>query len=199
MKRRYLWMVKRAYRGMHHPRLRQRKWWQALTRPMKDKRLWRPCRDTVAKGLAIGLLVFMLPIPQSLVAGVLAAWARANVPIAVAATWISNPLTGLVLLPLQSWVGRVILDAVGLSLAPVLDGAPPLHWTEKVQHFLAHGALGGAVIGIVLAALAYGLVYAFSAIMPHHLPVRRNGVIVRRPVMALATATAVMEEPKGEG
>jgi uncharacterized protein (DUF2062 family) len=185
MKRRYLWMVKRAYRGMRHPRLRHRKWWQALIKPMKDKRLWRPCRDTVAKGLAIGLLVFMLPIPQSLVAGVLAAWARANVPIAIAATWISNPLTGIALLPLQAWLGKTILAYFDLASQELTGEA--VGWGMKIKHFVANGALGGAVIGIVLASLAFGLTHLFSYLMPHRLP-RRN-VRVVSPVAPKSSAS----------
>jgi len=172
MKQRYLWMVKRAYRGMRHPKMRHRKWWQTLTRPMMDRRLWRPCRDTVAKGLGIGLLVFMLPIPQSLVAGILAAWARANVPIAVAATWISNPLTGVALLPLQSWVGSAILRAMDIQL----KGGDPDSWGFKIKHFLASGALGGLVIGVAMAILGFALVHLFAAVMPHHLPKRVDRV-----------------------
>lgn len=167
-------MVRRAYKGMRHPKMRHRKWWQALTKPMMDKRLWRPCRDTVAKGLAIGLLVFMLPIPQSLVAGVLAAWARANVPIAIAATWISNPLTSVALIPLQSWLGGAILRYFNLrpqQLAGATDS-----WGMKLKHFVTNGALGGLVIGVGLAILGFALVHLFSALMPHHLPKRKERI-----------------------
>ena len=73
MKRKYLWMVRRAYRALRHPKLRHREWWKKLTRPLFERRLWKPCRDTVAVGLAIGLFFGLIPlIPQSLFAAIAA-------------------------------------------------------------------------------------------------------------------------------
>ena len=62
MKKRYLRIVRRMYRALRHPRLRHRDWWQALTHALFERRLWMPCRDTVATGLAIGMF-FAAVIP----------------------------------------------------------------------------------------------------------------------------------------
>jgi len=56
--------------------------------------LWQFYRHNVAKGVAFGLLTAFIPLPgQTLVAALLAYIARANLPIAIVMTWISNPLT----------------------------------------------------------------------------------------------------------
>ncbi|MCJ7837761.1 MAG: DUF2062 domain-containing protein [Burkholderiales bacterium] len=63
--------------------------------PLLDRPwLWHLNRNAIAKGLAIGMFFGMLvPIGQALVAGVAAIGLRANLPAAVLATFVSNPLT----------------------------------------------------------------------------------------------------------
>ena len=67
MKRRYLWLVRRAYRALRHPRLRHRGWWQALTHALFERHLWMPCRDTVATGLTIGMFFALIPVPMQMI------------------------------------------------------------------------------------------------------------------------------------
>ena len=87
MKRRYLKLVRQAFKTLRHKRLRHRPWWQSLSRPLFDRSLWVPCRDTVSAGLAFGLFFSVMLMPfQSLPAAVLAMRFRANVPFAMAAT-----------------------------------------------------------------------------------------------------------------
>jgi hypothetical protein len=59
-----------------------------------DPRLWHLSRHTTAQGMALGLFCAWLPLPgHMLVAAPLALLLRVNVPIALAAVWITNPLT----------------------------------------------------------------------------------------------------------
>ena len=98
MKKRYLRLVRKAFRSLRHPRLRHKPWWQAISRPLFHRSLWMPCRDTVATGLAIGLFFSMVPlIPQSIFAAILAMRVKANVPMAMAACFISNPFTNAIM------------------------------------------------------------------------------------------------------
>ncbi|WP_193212300.1 DUF2062 domain-containing protein [Luteolibacter marinus] len=168
MKQRYLWMVRRAYRAMRHPRLRHRPWWRKLTRPLMHKSLWKPCRDSVAKGMAIGLFIGLISpfIPQSLCAGVIAAWLRANVPFAIVSTWLSNPFTYPFILPAQLWLGRWLQSNIGLRV-PGIDDADQIAGLGGAAIDLM---LGAAVSGILMGMLAFPLVHLFSAILPHHLP-----------------------------
>ncbi len=65
----------------------------------------------MALGLSLGLAVAMLPPApvQTVAATTLAILCRANVPLAAAAVWVSNPLTWLPLLHFQENLGRSIL------------------------------------------------------------------------------------------
>ena len=61
---------------------------------MHDPALWSVHRRGVTKAVAIGLFFAMLPIVgQMVLAALLALWVRVNLPVAVATTWISNPVT----------------------------------------------------------------------------------------------------------
>ncbi len=69
----------------------------------------------MALGLSLGLAVAMLPPApiQTLLATTLAILCRANIPLAVAAVWVSNPLTWLPLLHLQENLGESVLFGSG--------------------------------------------------------------------------------------
>jgi len=168
MKRKYLWMVRRAYRALRHPKLRHREWWKKLTRPLFERRLWKPCRDTVAIGLAIGLFFGVIPlVPQSLFAAIAAMRVKANIPFAVAITWISNPLTNVPIWISQLWLGNQVQGLLHLS-PPEFAGMFEIPGVGQVN--AATFLLGVLMSGLILALLAFPIVHLFSAIMPHHLP-----------------------------
>jgi len=60
--------------------------------------LWRFTRRSVPRGIALGLFVgILIPFAHSFVAALTAVFVRANVPVAIAATWTSNPATWVVI------------------------------------------------------------------------------------------------------
>ena len=72
--------------------------------------LWHPTRRRFAGGMAVGAFFAMIPAPgQTIGAGLLACFTRVNVPAAVAATWISNPLTMPLCIYVQYRLGCLIL------------------------------------------------------------------------------------------
>lgn len=161
-------MVRRAYKALRHPKLRRRDWWRKLTQPLMQRELWLPCRDTVATGLAIGLFFGMIPlIPQSLVAAIAAMKFRVNVPFAVASTWLSNPVTNVVIWPVQLWLGNWFQDFLKIS-PPEMLGTFQVHGLGTVN--AATFMLGATVSAVLLGMLAFPIVHLFSAVMPHHLP-----------------------------
>ncbi len=174
MKVRYLRLVRRAFRTLRHRKLRDRPWWQKITKPLFNRALWMPCRDTVASGMAIGLFFSMFPlIPQSIFAAVLAMRMRANVPMAMAATFASNPFTNVPFWAAQIGLGRWLIDVMSLPIPHGLEKAQislPGMGTVTVCDFV----VGFPALGLLMAICAYPIVHLFSAILPHHLPVRKK-------------------------
>lgn len=176
MKVHYLRIVRRAFRALRHRRLRHRPWWQAVSKPLFRRNLWVPCRDSVASGLAIGLFFSMMLMPcQMLPAAIIAMRARANVPMAMAACWVTNPITTAPILFAQFYIGQWMRDVLFVPMPAFLT---------KV-HFDVPGAgtlnaasyiLGMISTGVILALCAYPIIHLFSAILPHHLPVRHSRV-----------------------
>ena len=61
---------------------------------LQHAELWQFQRQSVAKAIAFGLFSAFVPLPgQTVVAALLAYLGRANLPIALAMTWITNPIT----------------------------------------------------------------------------------------------------------
>ena len=140
-----------------------------------------PCRDTVANGLAIGLFFSMIPmIPQALLSAIIAMRAKANVPFAMAACFVSNPFTNVPI-----WIVQAKLGSWLYHLLPIPEDMIPGHVTVPGVGLLnlATVILGVTASGVILALISYPLVHLFSALMPHHLPVlhRRPAVIPQRP------------------
>ena len=143
MKVHYLRIVRRTFRALRHPKLRNNRWWKKITKPLFHRSLWMPCRDTVASGLAIGLFFSMMPlIPQSLFAAVLAMRAKVNVPFAMAACFISNPFTNVPFWYAQIHLGQWLIDFFSLP----------------VPSFLAKATMSLPGVGAALCALVIAYV-----------------------------------------
>ena len=119
--------------------------------------LWHLNRASVASGTAVGVFFAFLPLPlQMLMAAVTAVVLRANLPVSVAATWVSNPFTIAPILLVQYRIGLLFLDR------PARDWAfePSLGWLwREVDYLWLPLLLGGAVCGLAAAPAAYALVH----------------------------------------
>lgn len=182
MKSRYLWMVRRAYRALRHPQLRRRPWWNSFSRKLFERRLWKPCRDTVAGGLSIGLFFAMMPIPfQTVVAAIFAARAKMNIPFAVAACWVTNPLTMVPVWLFQERFGSWLRHQLGVPM-PSFLAKGQIHFSmAQTDLNAASFILGFLATGVICALLAFPVVHLFSAILPHYLPRRREGRVKPLP------------------
>jgi uncharacterized protein (DUF2062 family) len=125
--------------------------------------LWRLNRDSVAGGFAIGLAAGLVPGPfQMLAAAALAVPLRKNLPVALATTLYTNPLTIAPLYLLAYGYGRLLLGSDGSAAAPAPFDWNWSDWTGSaaaLAHWcLALGrplALGLVALALTLAALGY--------------------------------------------
>jgi len=122
--------------------------------------LWRFTRRSVPRGVALGLFVgIMIPLAHFVTAAFLAIFVRANIPAAMAATFIGFPA----FLPVIIWAG----DRVG-SLLLRVDAATVVQPISQTMQRTETGdllsiltrkgptaAFGMLVIATVLASLGY--------------------------------------------
>ncbi len=79
--------------------------------------LWHINRSSASRAFFLGLCLAFVPLPiQMLLAAVLAVRVRCNLPLAVALSWISNPLT---IAPLFYFSYRVGAAVLGTPLLPL--------------------------------------------------------------------------------
>lgn len=131
--------------------------------------LWRFTRRSVPRGVALGLLVgLFLLIPGLQIAGaaLLALPFRANVPVAAAMTFLSNPATTPFILAASLYVGNATLRlGADVTQFEALIGrnASFGEWTSWLLSSAAPAMIWGlfiiaivtAILGYVLAALGW--------------------------------------------
>ena len=110
-------------------------------------------------GMFIGVFL-MLPGIQMIAAAAMAVPIRANIPMAAAVTWISNPLTTPAFLIAGLEVGSLFGFPTDIETLTQLvrEGATIREWTAWVVSDAAPAMLFGLfVIALVLALVAYGV------------------------------------------
>lgn len=134
--------------------------------------LWHFNRRGVAAGAAIGVFFgFLVPLLQIAAAAGLAVLLRANLPVAAAATLVSNPVTYVPIWVAAYRAGSFILgepadEATAQRRAEALAGqlegdvgdAAPLRWSERILDVGKPLLAGLAVFAVLGAALAWALV-----------------------------------------
>lgn len=128
--------------------------------------LWHFNRRSVPRGVALGLFVgILIPFAHSLVAALTAVFARANVPVAIATTWVSNPATWIVIFPSAYVIGEGLLHAdAQTGIAPMETAMQQTQFDHLLTQITGKGldtALGLFVIATVLASIGY-LVSSFG-------------------------------------
>lgn len=160
------------------------RWWHA-TMPTRDSlehnrflapvahrvlapALWRFTRRSVPRGVALGLLVgIFLLIPGIQIAGtvLLALPFRANIPVACAMTFLSNPATTPLILWASVWLGNFLLGRgadVSRFMALINDHASIREWCAWLFSEAAPAMLFGlAIISFVCALVGYVIAIAF--------------------------------------
>lgn len=129
-------------------------------------RLWVHDRRGVSGGLALGVFLSLTPtIPlQMIMAACGALYFRLNLPIALAACWISNPVT-MAPIYLTSWkLGRFILEEV----AVVEDSFDLFSQQTRIGTIIRHSAYlwtGSLILATAAAVAAWLLVVAIWGLL----------------------------------
>lgn len=138
-----------------HEDLARIRWLQPVAHRLTDHALWHATTESLARGVAVGMFwAFVLPFAQIVFAAAHCVWWRANIPVAAAITFVTNPFTIGGWLYLAYQVGTLIVgpsDTLPGAAAP-MDGAlgllQTLGWPTAVG--MAIFALGGSSLGYLL-------------------------------------------------
>lgn len=148
-----------VWAGLRLPKLPTREtllaqsWSRPFARVLGAPVLWRWNRRSVARGLALGLFVgIMVPLVQSPFAALLSVVARANLPVAVLATFITNPLTTPLVLYSAYRLGSLAIVAEKAN--PVFDLSQSMVWLETALNWLATASLPTAMGLLTMASIA---------------------------------------------
>jgi uncharacterized protein len=178
-------MLERFKRLLPTPEaVRANRWLRWIGPALHHPRLWHMNRHGVALGMALGLFFgLLIPIAQIPLAGLSAVLLRANVPMAVASTLVTNPFTfGPVYY--AAWrVGASIIGVPEGEAAPSLEAqgpsdpmATPSNASQESWWAQAWRRITGVgkplILGLAIFACAGGLLAYLLVSGAWHLKVR---------------------------
>ena len=162
-------LIRRWRRWWHrmlptHEQIERIGWLRPLAHIILRPELWRFHRRSVPRGVAIGLLVgifLMIPGLQIIGAVLVSLPFRANIPLAAAMTFLSNPLTTPLILVASLWIGNYLfgLHADISTLYALWGQAASIGaYADWLFSDAAPALVGGlAAIGVGSAAIGYGV------------------------------------------
>lgn len=137
------------------------RWLRPFGSRIRQSDLWRFTRRSVPRGVAVGLFIgifLMIPGLQIIGAALASAPFRANIPIAAAMTFLSNPATTPLFLVAAIGVGNSIGFRADLAAYNQLRSAKagPGEWLAWLLSDAAPSLLCGlAIIGLMFAFVGY--------------------------------------------
>lgn len=125
--------------------------------------LWRFTRRSVPRGVALGIAAgIIIPLGQIFVAAMLALPFRANVPVAAALTFVTNPATTPLVWLFANWLGSLLLRVdEGTIVAPVSTAMQQTDF-DKFLEWLTGETLVTAFGLVILAVVASAVSYVVS-------------------------------------
>ena len=140
--------------------LEKNRWVKPFAKYVLRSDLWRFNRRSVPRGMALGLFVgIMIPLAHFVTAALLAVFVRANIPVALAATFIGFPA----FLPfifyaadkVGGWLLRVDAMTVVAPVSQTMQATETDHLLALLTQKGPTVAFGMFVIATVLASLGY--------------------------------------------
>ncbi len=121
---------------------------QVFREQLHDKNLWHLNRRSVSRATSIGLFCAYLPMPFEMLPAALGAIVfRANVPLAIAWVWISNPLTWFPLYAPAYLLGNWLLGDTAIPL----EDAQPNGFVERLLALW----VGCLIFGTIVSTAGY--------------------------------------------
>ncbi len=155
--------------------VRQNRWLRWMGPILNNPRLWHFSRKGIALGMALGVFFgLLIPIAQIPFSATLAVILRANVPMAVASTLVTNPVTfGPVYYGayhLGEWVLGHESEEIPEALKPLEVTTEPVDrtWRESLSHWFEQITTVGKplAVGLVILACVFGVaVYSLVSLV----------------------------------
>jgi uncharacterized protein (DUF2062 family) len=152
------------------------RWLAPIAHRFLNPELWRFTRRSVPRGVALGLFAaFIVPLGQIFLAAFMALPARANVPLAAAVTFVTNPFTLPFWLVVANKVGgfTLMVDAATTGVATEGLESGRFAWLAEFFELAGVTAFGFVVLAVVSAAVGYILSGAIWRIMVSRRRARR--------------------------
>lgn len=144
---------------------------------LADPRLWQMNRNALNRAVYVGVFCAFLPLPGQMPLAVFGALlCRANVPMAVALTWLTNPLTAIPVTWLAYSTGALLLGEPLINtqtIATILgqisqwlaeDGPNPLTNHPFSLTAFALGLLICAVITSIVAGVIFRFIWQYHTV-----------------------------------
>lgn len=159
---------------------------------LADPRLWHMNRSSLTKAVYIGVLCAYFPLPGQMPLAIVGALLlRANIPMSIALTWLTNPLTTIPVFWFSYSVGALLLGEpmIGFSTIGVIVSDLTL-WltgnggaTLSSHHFFSIKAF---VVGLTICAIISSIVagVAFKSLWEYRMVVdwrKRRGYNAQAP------------------
>lgn len=158
--------------------VRQNRWLRWMGPILNHPRLWHFSRKGIALGMALGVFFgLLIPIAQIPFSATLAVLLRANVPMAVASTLVTNPITFGPVYYGAYHLGEWVLGEDSSTAPPDLKplettpdvverswGETITHWFEQITTVGKPLAVGLAILACVFGVLVYVVVSALWAL-----------------------------------
>ncbi len=158
VKRAITWLSAKLPKMPERDEMTRNRWLAPIAHRFGRSELWRFTRRSVPRGVALGLFAgFIIPLGQIFLAAFLALPARANVPVAAAITFVTNPFTVPFWLVVANKVGRFVLKVDPVTFGSAKAALEEGWWVEFGWWLQTAGvtAFGFVVLSLVTAAVGY--------------------------------------------
>ena len=153
-----------------------------LTQPS----LWHINRRSIAMGLAIGVFWgFLIPVAQIVFAAIMAVFLRANLPMTMGSTLVTNPVTFAPVYFLAYQFGDFLLGRSGPDVTEEMLSAQmsqisvtSMGWMERIGDIAAPLFTGLAIfatVGAILGYITVSLLWRLAVVLRYRKRQRRSG------------------------